>query len=239
LKNNKNILLIFIFSASTIFVNAQKEKVQNLPSFDQKRYHFGFTLGLNTADFRMQNDISKVDSLLILETVKQSGFNLGIVSDLHITPLFNLRFIPALSFGQRNLSYTFLLPNGAKESLIKPVESTYIDFPLTFKYRSERLNNFATYVLAGGKYSLDLASQEKVDNSTNLNNEIVVKIKKHSYWYEVGFGMDFFLEYFKFGTEIKYSVGINNLIINDNTRFSDPIEKLLGRMLLISVTFEG
>lgn len=230
------VLLLFFTAANSL---AQKKKVENLPSFDHKLIHFGFTLGVNSTDFVLKHNLTKVDSLLSLEGQKQSGFNLGIVSDLHITPLINLRFIPALSFAQRNLEYTFLNRKGEREMIMKPVESTFIEFPLNIKYRSERLNNFAAYMLGGFKYSLDLASQAHVDNSSNPPQDIVIKLKRNSYSYEAGFGMDFFLHYFKFATEIKLSMGLNDVFINDQTIFAKPIESLRSKIVLISFTFEG
>lgn len=218
---------------------AQRKKVENLPAFDHKIIHFGFTLGVNSTDFIMKHNLAKVDSLLSLQTQKQSGFNLGIVSDLHMTPLLNLRFIPALSFAQRNLEYIFLNRRGERELNVKAVESTFIEFPLNVKYRSERVNNFAAYILGGFKYSIDLASQAHVDNTSNAPQDIVIKLKKHSYSYEAGFGMDFFLKYFKFATEIKLSMGLNDLFINDQTIYAKPIESLRSKIILVSFTFEG
>ena len=40
------------------------------------------------------------------------------------------------------------------------MESTLLDFPIYIKYKSERYNNFRSYVLFGIKYSLDIASQK-------------------------------------------------------------------------------
>lgn len=230
-------LLLFLHLAFPC--NGQKKKVENLSGFDHKIMHFGFTLGVNSTDFTMKHNLLKVDSLLSLQAQKQSGFNLGIVSDLHMTPLLNLRFIPALSFAQRNLEYVFLNRKGEKEFIVKAVESTFIEFPLNIKYRSERLNNFAAYMVGGFKYSIDLASQAHVDNTGNAPQDIVIKLKKHSYSYEAGFGMDFFLKYFKFATEIKLSMGLNNLFINDQTIFARPIESLRSKIILVSFTFEG
>ena len=94
-------------------------------------------------------------------------------------------------------------------------------------------------MVGGFKYSIDLASQAHVDNSVNPPQDIVIKLKKHSYSYEAGFGADFFLKYFKFSTEIKLSMGLNNIFINDQTIFAKPIESLRSKIILVSFTFEG
>lgn len=232
------LIISLLLSGQTSY--AQKKKIENLPKFDRKKLHFGFSIGLNSSDFVVDRmpDFQSFDSLKVIESQAMPGFNLGIIADYHITPVFNLRFIPALSFAQRNLEYTFSTPNsnGGFTRVIKPVESTFLDFPLNFKYRSARLNNFAAYIVGGFKYSIDLASQKDV---TGVFGEEIVKLSRHDYSYEVGVGFDFFLEYFKFSPEIKLSFGIPNLIIKDGTLYSDPIRRLTSRIILISFHFEG
>lgn len=229
-------LLIFALSK----VNAQEKTLLNLANFDEKKIHFGFSLGVNTSSFLMKSDLAQTDSLIRLEVLPQSGFNLGIVTDLHLGPLFNLRFIPTLSFGERRLEYTFLENTGKPSTILsKPVESTYLDFPINLKYRSLRYNNFAAYMVGGVMFSYDLISQKDVVNAKSNLAETVIKLNSNNFNYQVGVGFDFFLEYFKFSPEIKMSYGLNNLIINDNTLLSDPIVSLRSKILLVSLTFEG
>jgi len=154
----KNIAIIAILFCSTLSLYSQRKKVQNLANFDQRIVHFGFALGGNSADFAMAHDVRKTDSLIVLETDRQAGFNIGIIADLHITPLLSLRLIPTLSFTQRNIEYTFLdglLKNGQRKVsvIIKPVESTFIDIPLYLKFRSVRLNNLWVNLLDQSVFS--------------------------------------------------------------------------------------
>jgi hypothetical protein len=214
-------------------------KQRNLPSFDDKPYHFGFALGINSAgsfiDQKLNTSFS--DSLLTLTPKNGSGFNIGIVTSLNIFKNFSLRFIPSLSFQDRVVLYEFLGPEDKNLFFEKRIESTFIDFPFNFKWRSNRLNNMAVYVLFGGKYSLDVASQEDVNNL--IAEDIILKLKKNDFSGEVGGGFDFFLPYFKLGIELKLSVGIPNVLIDDNTKFSSPIESFRTRTFMISFTFEG
>lgn len=208
-----------------------------MQDFDQRKFHFGFKLGINSANFIMESDLAKGDSLLVLQVVPQSGFNLGILADMHMGKYLNLRFIPQLGFTQRNLQYVFLEPDSSMRSVTKPVESTYLDFPLNLKFRSARINNFAAYLVGGGRYHIDLASQQDVDLS--FGDDIPVPIKRHSYSWEVGFGMDFFLPYFKFSPEIKMVYGINDISVDLDTPFSTPIDRVNSKLFLLSFFFEG
>jgi hypothetical protein len=155
------------------------------------------------------------------------------------TPVVRLRFVPTLSFQERVLSYVFENPDPAATKDIlgeERVNSTNLDFPLMFQFRTLRLNNFATYLLAGGQYSLDLQSQQDASQSFI---DPFIKIKKHDFQGQVGGGVEFFAPYFKFGIELKYSHGFFDSFIQDNTDVSRPIDKLYNKVWWISFIFEG
>ena len=220
--------------------HAQKKiKTQNLQNFDLHPFHFGFLLSYNTADFfvKLKPQAPFTDSLLVLDHVRQPGFNLGIVSSFNMTPNVSVRFIPTLSFQDRVLNYRFRKSDGTFIGFDKPVESTWLEFPVLLKLRSDRINNFAVYVVTGGKFSIDMASQKDVNNE--IDDEVVVKLGKYDYSAEVGGGCDMFLPYFKFGMELKFAVGLPNLLIDDNTRFSNPLESLRSKCWIFTLTFEG
>ena len=158
--------------------------------------HFGFSLGINSSDFTIDYDLARNDSLKRLEVDPQLGFNLGIVTDLHLGEYFSLRFIPTLSFSQRNINYEF------------------------GSFRGEE-------------------SQEDSKNNSSNPDDIVIKLSKSTYHYQAGFGFDFFLQYFKFSPEFKLSMGLGDQLIQDNTLFANPIDRIRSRIFLVSFTFEG
>jgi len=229
------IIFLLLIGASTSYGQRNK-KPQNLIRYDFKKLHFGFTLGVNELNFNIQKNSSTLtnDTLLTLLSNSQKGFNLGIVSNLRIGKFTDLRFIPTLVFGERHLHYGFIDSTVASDERIKRIESTLIDFPIYIKYKSARYNNFRTYVLGGIKYSLDIASQDKI----NDEGEEIVKLKKHDLMGEVGFGVDFYLEYFKFSPQIKLSYGIINLLSKDETVYTKSINRLSTNGWMISFTFE-
>jgi hypothetical protein len=153
------------------------------------------------------------------------------------TPVVRLRFIPTLSFQERALNYTFLDLNTGKDVFLEErVNSTNLDFPLMFQFRTLRLNNFASYFLLGAQPSIDLQSQE---NASQNYNDPFIKIKKFDYQAQLGAGVEFFAPYFKFGIELKYSQGFMNSFIQDNTDSSNPIDRLYNRVWWVSFIFEG
>ena len=219
------------------FSHAQKKpRIENLPKYDLKPYHFVFLLALNQMDLiiKPNKNFSSSDSLLVLEAEPQLGFNIGIISNLRLGNYTDLRFLPTLSFGERILEYTIKTDSNTSELTKKKIESTYLDFPLLFKYKSKRLNNVRSYIIGGVQYSLDLASQAK----KKQNNLSLVRIKSNDIMCQIGIGFDFYTEYFKFATEIKMSYGLKDLIVRDNSILTNSIDRLNSKIFQLSFLFE-
>jgi hypothetical protein len=226
-------LIVFLFTGDTAF--SQRKKVQNLPKYDKQKFHFGFLLGVNVTDFTVRRipEFNKLDSLYVVESSKQTGFNIGIVTNLKLTKNLDLRFIPDLAFSQRNLEYTFS-DLGKEVLVVKEIESTFLQFPLDLKFKSNRINNYRVYVVGGIKYTIDMVSQAKVENK----DKDFVKLRRNDYGYQYGVGFDFYMERFKFSPEIKMFHGARNLLVDDPKIFSSSLDALRSRVFLISFTFE-
>lgn len=229
-------LIIIKFIISNIAIAQLHPQPKNLPRYDFKKIHFGFTLGINSLDFKIKNNpkIIYQDSLYVLHSNNQKGFNLGIVSNFRLGKYTDFRFVPALVFGERHLIYSFADSINNIEIEKKKVESTLLDFPLYIKYKSQRYNNFRSYVLFGIKYSLDIASQKDIINE----DEVIIKLNPNDFVGEIGFGMDFYLEFFKFSPQIKISRGVVDLLDRDQTVYTKSIKNLYTNVWILSFTFE-
>ncbi len=232
------IIICFLFVVGAASAQ-RREIIKNLPHYDRQVIHFGFLLGTNTMNFvvKQNPNIKNFDSIYVVETKPESGFSLGIVSNLHLGNNLDLRFLPGLSFGTRNIEYNLRTTfNGMEQTLpfIKKVESTYLEFPLLLKFKSNRYGNMRAYVIGGGRYSLDLASQAKVID----NGEKTIKLFRNDYQYEFGIGFDFYLEYFKFSPEIRVAYGLRDLLKRENHIFSQSVDALRSKCIFISLTFE-
>ena len=232
---NKYLLIIIILLSPLISNGQRYKKPQNLVKYDFKKIHFGFTLGVNALNFNVKksNNSLNNDTLLSILAQNQKGFNLGIVSNLRLGRYTDLRFIPTLVFGERILDYGFNETNSLTTNS-KRIESTLIDFPISLKYKSARYNNFRTYVICGVKYSLDIASQYKI----NDEGQELVKLNNHDLMIEGGFGIDFYLQYFKFSPQIKLSHGLINILSKDKTVYTETINNLKTSGWILSFTFE-
>ena len=218
-------------------VSAQRKRPDNLPKYDNAPYHFGFIIGVNSMNFV----VTPVSDFMLQDTVKavtsqaEMGFDIGIVSNLRLGEHFDLRFIPTLAFGERIMLFTRSSHDTVFFDTQKKVESTYLDFPLEVKFKSKRMQNSRAYVLAGVKYSIDMASQAK---KKATDDEIRIKLRKNDYSFEVGVGFDFYTTHFKFGTELKMAYGIRDLLIHEPNIYTESVERLNSKIFQFTFTFE-
>ncbi|HRY33292.1 MAG TPA: porin family protein [Bacteroidales bacterium] len=231
------ILLIILLISSWSDVAAQRRTPENLPKYDLAPYHFGFILGLNQMHFTVKNvkDFERQDSVYAVLAEPEMGFHIGIVSNLRLGDYWDLRFIPSLAFGERSMVFTRAIKDTVFFDTRKKVESTYLDFPFYLKYKSKRLHNARAYVISGFKYSVDLASQAK---KKEQDEEIRIKLKKNDVAFEFGVGFDFYTTYFKFGTEIKMSYGLRDILKHEANVFTSNIQKLNSKIFQFTLTFE-
>lgn len=234
--------LFVIFLLFVIVGKGYSQQMKNLYDFDEARMHFGFVLGYNKADFYLDKKAeygTSKDTLMVLEVEPKPGFNLGIVSSLNLTPNLKIRLVPSLSFQERVIEYTYFKQPDSSEFWKKEVQPVFLDFPLLIKFRTNRINNFAAYIIGGGRFGFDMSSSEDVKNSSASLADQIVKTSRADYGLEIGGGMDFFMEYFKFGVELKLGTGLKNMLIQENLKFSSPIESLRSKVWTLSFTFEG
>lgn len=235
--------------------NAQRRGVMNLPTYNQSPYHFGFILAVNQMHFtlKMKDGFQNVrydslqspdvfaDSLRMLgiESKPTIGFTVGIVGNLRLGRYFDLRLIPSLAFGERYLDYTLEAYDEGQISFVeirKNVTSAHIDVPLHVRFRSKRAHNFGAYVLAGGKYVLDLAATRA--EKKEEENETLVKLQKHDVAAEVGVGIEFYNAWFKFGVELKMSYGLFDLVRREDNIYTGGIDRLSSKVWQLSFSFE-
>ncbi len=207
---------------------------------ETRRFHFGFLIGYNSASYfaDLKPDFTFQDSLLSITPSNAPGFILAPLAVFHINKNWKIRAIPIqLSFEDRVLTYRFYESDSTVNSLETRVQSTYLQFPLALKFRTDRVNNFAVYLIGGGQYGIDLQSNKKVINSGVPAD--VLKADRNAWEIQAGGGFDFFLKYFKFGIELKYSLGIRNMLIQDDSYYATPLDQLRNRSWVVSLTFEG
>lgn len=250
------VLSLFLFLV-TLHSFSQVNKVPNLKLYDYDPYHFGFILATNQMNFIVKTtselhqqyytgkqlpefDIGmKVDSAMVygITTQPSFGFTVGIVGNKRIGNYFDLRFIPSLAFGTRNLSYDtrlFVGDSTYTKVLIQKVNSTFVEFPIFLKFKSERVHNTRLYVIGGFKYSLDLGSQAHKTEKDNYEP----KLFRSDTYFILGAGVDVYMNWFKFGVELTMSYGARDMLLREDNLYTGGIESLRSKLFMFTFTFE-
>lgn len=233
-----NRLLILVFIITSTISNAQiftksmfaRKPIINLENFDKQRIHFGFYLGFNNYDFKIDKKYDGQDILVD----SQMGFNVGLIANLRLTEHFDLRFEPGLSYGQRNLHFQNI---SDPVDALREVKSTYIHFPLLLKFSSKRIGNVKPYLIGGVSNSLNLTSNS---DSVDDNSADRFRMINNSSNYEMGVGIDLYFEYFKFSPSIRGVFGMKNELIPDNdpnSPWTGNIDKMSTRGIFINFAF--
>ena len=214
----------------------------NAPLYDNKLFHFGFSLGMNFMDFSIGTDRNlgfEGDTILSVRHRSQPGFAVGVVTDLRMGKYFNLRFIPTFSMGTRSLEYTM---DEGEAGIIKDrqdIESIMLFLPLEVKWKAARINNSRPYVTAGFQYTLDMANRKMEEGSNPESEEYKMKLNPHDLGVTVGLGWDFFLPFNnKIALELKAYFGFMDVLFRENNKYTDRITRLNSRMIQLSMTFE-
>lgn len=215
----------------------QRQKPKNESWYDDKPFHFGFSLGMNAMDFDItrSNTSFVTDSLYPEVSLLNPGINIQIVTNFRPGRYFDVRFLPGVSFGLRNVMF---YKNNEPVNRQQRLESSFLEFPLLLKYKGERLNNVRPYIVGGLNYRYDLAGKKEYDDE----KPVYLRLKRSDLYYEVGAGLDFYLTYFKLSVELKMSHGLRDVLVHEPAsgyaQYMNAIEKMRSQIWIVAFHFE-
>lgn len=213
----------------------QQEKVKNQPYVDNKLFHLGFHVGIHSQDLILSHTgVTTNGETWYAEIPSYSpGFSVGVIGDMYLNPYFNLRFIPTINFGDKK--FVFRRQEDGEEFRTS-VRSSYLQFPLSIKYSSLRLNNCRPYLTAGVYGALDLGRRK--------GNPLL--LKGFDAGVEVGIGCNIYLPFFRLCPELKFSFGLLDLLEKnrpdlegqETIKYSDALSSAKSRMVTLTFNFE-
>ncbi len=236
------ILFFLLFLQNTEAQLFTKEKVtydanQGRGSTENNLLRWGYFLGFSNYDFNFDYN----QDLRDIYVKTSPGFNVGLIGNLRINKYLDIRLEPGLFITTRELHYsqTYFDGVGFSESdLVREVKSTYIHMPLLLKISTKRINNFKPFIVGGFSTALNLSSNE---NNPDDNSNGQFRTTKNSLFYELGFGIDFYLYNFKFTPTIRGVFGINDELVRDkdpNSPWTSNITNMQTRGIFVNFTFQ-
>lgn len=218
-------------------VSAQERRVQNKPFIDERKFHYGFFVGLHDQGFQLATN-----GYINPETGEQwmastdrfnYGFTVGVLGEWKLNNYLGLRLLPTLHFGSKHIKY-LELSTGNQES--QDMKSCYVGLPIDLKVAGPRFNNYRPYIIAGLAPMYDLSTGK----GTNL------RAKPFTLMLEVGMGCDMYLPFFKLIPELKFCFGLNNVLdtkrsdLTDSSQmiYTQSIDKATVTMMVLTFYFE-
>jgi hypothetical protein len=252
------ILCLCISSAAL----AQRDEVFQ-PDHDELPYYFGMSIGFsnNYLAFNRANrflatvsptSIGNSFSITEVNPINNLYYNLGLVGTLKLTNHVLLRANPTLLIiGTKNV-IDFKVKSTPTLSQKLNVSSSIIHLPLAFKFQSDRYNGFKYanlmrhYLLVGGKFDFDLASNKagKITTPSSGSSALPVTypsvLKGTDLGAEIGVGLSFYLRYATISPEVKFSYGLKDLHqLNASFPLMNTLDKVSSNFVYFTIHIEN
>ncbi len=229
------ILLLLLFSAGNQS-HAQQRSLQHRPYADQQLFHLGFSVGFHTQDLILtQSGYRNEQGEVWFSEIPAytPGFTVGMIGDLYLSRHMNLRILPTLNLGGKDLLFR---EQDSGDEYATSLRNNYLTLPLHLKLSGFRINNHKPYFLLGGYGSIELASKK---------NRAVL-LKPFDSGVEIGAGCSFYLPLFTLSPELKFSFGLADLLETDRSdlkeeelmKYTRSLTKATQRMITLSFHFE-
>ena len=225
-------------------------QVQNKPYIDLRPLHFGILVGLHLQDVEFANvgphlmadDAGNmVEQYVLCDADRWSaGFSVGVLGEMRLSDNFTLRVTPAMHFGAKHL--TFLNMGQADERgeplrMTQDLKNTYVSLPVDLKFAAPRWNNHRPYIMAGINPMLNLTGSD----------QDLVRLKRMNLMAEVGLGCDFYLPFFKLIPELKFCIGLTDVLDRDHINelrdvnlraYAGSVSSAKTKMVVLTFYFE-
>lgn len=213
------------------------DKVLNRPYSDNRRWHLGFSVGLNTMDFSFHHNgfVTEQGQTWFMEQPSFSpGFCVNGLFSVRLNNYFSVRVTPGMYFGNRVVR--FLDTTGGQEKK-QDIKSAYLVLPVDLKFSSQRMRNIRPYMVAGVMPAFDVMKKKTDFLRTNSTDFML----------SVGFGCDLYLPYFKLIPELKFCFGLSDALNHDRPDLVDDplragvsssVKKATTKMVVLSFYFE-
>ncbi len=202
LRHIRILFLLALVGLPAMTAVAQKQKIKNLPYYDQRLLHWGFSFGFSMPTISIAHSGSEAAEGWWATCPRVNpSFQVGLMGDLAITEHLNFRATPFLYFQERKVRFERQTLEG-RERTDQQLKTTYIEIPLTFKISTRRINNYRPYMVAGAHFDMDIAKAK----------ETPIVFNRFDFGIHIGMGCDFYLPFFKLAPEFRFNLGLLDMI---------------------------
>lgn len=211
-------------------VTAQNYTPKHQEHYEDKIIHYGFFFAAASTHFNVRHSdaFMSQDSASRIYGPNNTGFRVGFVINTFLSPRFDLRLTPAVSIYGRGVNYDY--PGGTQLTEVR--ESTWLEIPVSFKFKSDRRVNSRMYMLAGVTFGLETNVRKGAQGAGRLSTGTT------DLTLDYGIGFEQFLEFVKFAPELRFSTGLLNVFQPTNSQTSVGIKSLTTNTITLYLNFE-
>lgn len=215
-------------------------KAQRMHYFDVRPFNLGFTMGMGIGGYDMTHQINQTDPrtgrhLYSVSLVRKPAIYLGLITSLKLLNNLDVRFNPSVTLEERDFRFRFdsTTTFDGESVVFKKIESSNLNLPLVLKFKTDYYKRTRLFITAGIQPTWNLASTKKVRNDPEL-----LKTEKFDVAFVASVGIDLYGEKLKLSPELRYTRGLRNLYVPDNTVFPRAISDLFAQLLTLNINFE-
>ncbi len=233
----KKVTVLGFLCILSIGLTAQTRRLQNRPYIDERRFHYGFLIGLHMQDMELKNngytDPASGEQWYAEVDNYNPGFSVGVLGEMRLNKYLALRLVPTMHFGQKHV--TFHEQVSGRDST-QNIKSTYLSFPLDLKFTPPRFNNYRPYFLAGVNPMIDLT----------VRKHRALLTKPFDCYLEVGMGCDIYFSFFKMIPELKFCFGLTDILQKNRSdlidksmlKYTHSLDGASSKMIVLTLYFE-
>jgi hypothetical protein len=216
---------------------------------DENFISYGFFLAGHSNSWRMKysdafldptnTNLSNIQSII---PVYSAGFSLGFLATIRLNDQLNILFTPKVGFYEfrTDVNYFTAVPGNGnlgnefvyeRDTYIN--EATMVEFPLIFKYKSQRFNNTRMFFTGGSSVMFRTKDQEEANIEDIVTSGRDVTL-------DFGMGFDLYFKFFKFSPEIRFSHGLLDVYRPEesNPAFRDAISEIRRKSITLYLNFQ-
>ena len=206
------LIMLALLAVPALSAMAQKQKIKNLPYYDQRLLHWGFCLGINAPDIVITHSGAETgEGWWATCPDLNVAFQVGLMGDLAITEHLNVRCSPMINFEERKITFARTTEDNVREETSQNLKTTYIEVPLSLKMSTRRINNYRPYLVAGAQASFDLGHEK----------ETPIVFNRLDMGIHIGMGCDIYLPFFKLAPELRFNLGLIDLLDHERKGLQD------------------
>lgn len=214
-------------------VSGQRKDKRNLQNYDRQPLHYGFYLGLHSSSYKRQYaerfNTREMDSVLAINPANKAAFSAGFVVNFRIAQYADFRLLPEITLYENQVNYHTKNISPMQEIM----ESTFVDLPISIKYKSVRRGNTRLYLMTGIEPGIRATSAQ-----SNGESDERLKLKGFNLSFQIGVGLDQYFQYFKFSPELRFSKGLINVLGNEQNFYSKGLKRLSTNQFSLYFNFE-